>query len=123
VAGETFGLSPIPDPVEFGRRPGPTAIITAIISSHLQPTRAYSTARRLGILPAQAYSSLSERQEARHLKSFGMQVPVGSNPTPSAVIWLVGLLSGAGGHNHGHKVLGTTQVSLGSMGDTCVGSS
>jgi trans-aconitate 2-methyltransferase len=38
----------------------------------------------LGVLAAQARSCSSGRQQARVLKSFGMQVPVGSNPTPSA---------------------------------------
>jgi hypothetical protein len=91
---------------------------------NLQPTPAYEgllNRTTEGILPAQAYSSLPERQEARPLKSFGMQVPVGSNFTPSAKNSIVALLSGSGGHNHGHKFLRTTQASLGSMGDTSVG--
>jgi hypothetical protein len=43
----------------------PMAIITSKISSQPQPTRAYWTARRYGILAAQVYYTAFERQQAR----------------------------------------------------------
>jgi hypothetical protein len=49
-----------------------------------------------------------------------MQVPVGSNPTPSADFRVVAFLIEAGGNNHGHNFLDVAGVSVRSMGDASV---
>jgi hypothetical protein len=54
---------------------------------NFQPIPAYEgllNRTTFGVLAAQAYSSPPERQQVKLLKSFGMRVPVGSNPTSSA---------------------------------------